>query len=329
MSAWQLCLFGILFLTCKAGAAALAAILAGGEFDLPADTPSGRLDTAGEFGFVGALAISSGGGNYRGSAVALSSEWLLTAGHNADLNDDGLPDAVWSASFYLPGYGSFAVSRAYTHPGFTGFANPSVHDDLALLHLSAPLPVGMSFPTLAGTGIGDEITLVGFGRSGYGDYGYTTSASLTDRRFGSNVIDSFQLDDEGSGRAEVFRYDFDAPDTTGLTGGSLGNDVETIIGPGDSGGAALKLTVNGWELVGINTFTEGYGGRFGDTGGGVLVDPYQDWILQTTGIPEPGCAVLLMLSLLGSLLRRSRSAAILPKGRLLLDSRIFSSYTLR
>ena len=284
----------------------LKTILAGGETDLPADTPSARLDATGEFAFVGALSIFSGGGNYRGSAVALSRDWVLTAGHNADLNDDGLPDAGWGGTFYVPGYGSFAVGQAYTHPSFTGFANPSVNDDLALLHLTVPLPFGMVFPTLGGAGISDVITLVGFGRSGYGDYGYTTNASLTDRRFGSNVIDSFQLDDEGSGRAEVFRYDFDAPGTTGLTGGSLGNDIETIIGPGDSGGAALKLTANGWALVGINTFTEGYGGRFGDTGGGVLVDPYTDWILQTTGIPESGCAEMLMISLTVLMLRRFR-----------------------
>ena len=57
-------------------------------------------------------------------------------------------------------------------------------------------------------------------------------------------------------------------------------------------------------LVGINTFTEGYGGRFGDTGGGVLVDPYTDWILQTSGIPEPGYAGMLMMAFLVFMLRR-------------------------
>jgi secreted trypsin-like serine protease len=290
------------------GHAALTAnILAGGETDSPPDTPSGRLDMGGMFPFVGSMAISSGGGNYRGSGVALSPEWVLTAGHNADVNDDGLPDTLWGGTFNLPGYGSFGVAQAFTHSSFTGFANPSVNDDLALLRLAVPLPLGMGFPILgSGASIGDFITLVGFGRSGYGSYGYTTDASLTDRRYGSNIIDSFQLDDEGSGRAEVFRYDFDAPSTTGLPGGSLGNDIETIIGPGDSGGAALKQTANGWELVGINTFTEGYGGRFGDTGGGVLVAPYMDWIAQTTGIPEPSSSVLSGLFAF-LILRRKRS----------------------
>jgi hypothetical protein len=290
-----LCVFAGLLL--QASAAITASILAGGETDLPTDTPSGRLDTAGMFSFVGSLAISSGGGNYKGSAVALSREWVITAGHNTDLNDDGLPDAGWSGSFNLPGYGSFGVAQAFTHPSFTGFANPSVNDDLALLRLATPLPLGMGLPAIgSGSSIGDFITLVGFGRSGYGSYGYTTNASLTDRRLGSNVIDSFQLDDEGSGRAELFRYDFDAPATVGIIGGSLGNDIETIIGPGDSGGAALRQTVDGWELIGINTFTEGYGGRFGDTGGGVLIAPYAEWIYQTTGIPEPSTAGLLILS---------------------------------
>ncbi len=109
---------------------------------------------------------------------------------------------------------------------------------------------------------------------------------------------------EGSGRAEIFRYDFDTPATTGIIGGSLGNDIETIIGPGDSGGAALRQTANGWELIGINTFTEGYGGRFGDTGGGVLVEPYTDWISQTTGIPEPSGMLMLSFSALLMLRRR-------------------------
>jgi hypothetical protein len=291
-----------------ARAAVTATILAGGETDLPSDTPSGRLDVEGLFPFVGALEISGGGGSYKGSAVALSRDWVLTAGHNADLNDDGLPDAGWNATLHLPGIGAYGVPEAFTLLSFSGFANPSVNDDLALLRLAAPLPLGMGYPSLGkGAGIGDVITLVGFGRSGYGDYGYTSNASLTDRRYGSNVIDSFQLDDEGSGAFEIFRYDFDAPATTGLAGGSLGNDIETIIGPGDSGGAALRQTADGWELVGINTFTEGYGGRFGDTGGGVLIDSYAAWIHQTTGIPEPGSALLWALSAGWWMCRRKRS----------------------
>ncbi|MCH7225022.1 trypsin-like serine protease [Haloferula sp. A504] len=283
-----------------------ANILAGGEFDSPPDTPSNRLDTGGGFSFVGALEISNGVSTYKGSAVAISENWIITAGHNADLNDDGLPDPIWSGNLHLPGYGSYAVAEAFTHPAFTGFANPSINDDIALMRLANPLPPGLVYPSLGSTDIGDIVTLVGFGRSGYGSYGYTSSATLTDRRFGSNVIDTLSLDDEGSGVAEVFRYDFDDPSTTGQTDGSLGNDLETIIGPGDSGGAALMWDGNQWVLVGINTFTEGYGGRFGDIGGGVLVEPYEGWILETTGIPEPGAGALLLMGILPLVWRRVR-----------------------
>jgi len=46
--------------------------------------------------------------------------------------------------------------KAFTHSTFTGFGNPSVNDDLALLHLASPLPVGMGFPTLGGAATGDH-----------------------------------------------------------------------------------------------------------------------------------------------------------------------------
>jgi len=285
---------GALFLA----ASSALAIMAGGETDLPTDTPSARLDTTGQFSFVGALSISNGSQTFKGSAVALSREWVLTAGHNADLNDDGVADTDCSASLNLPGLGTFGVAYAVINPKFTGFGNPTINDDLALFRLSTPLPETLVFPTFnSGAGIGSELTLVGFGRSGYGSYGYTTQASLTDRRFGENVIDSFSMDDEGGGFAEVFRYDFDAPATTGQADGSLGNPFETIIGPGDSGGPALLQLGASWDVVGINTFTEGYGGLFGDTGGGVLIAPYRDWIVQTTGIPEPSTGLLVFAGL--------------------------------
>lgn len=278
------------------------AILAGGETGLPADSPANRIDLLGvasPFNAVGALAISSGGFSYRGSGTAISPHWVLTAGHNLDLNDNGAPDVGLNISFNLPGFGEFIASGFYTAPSFTGFGNPSIQRDLGLLYFATPLPVGIWFPSLQGSlQTGSQVALAGFGRSGFGDYGYTTSASLTDRRIGFNVIDTFELDDRGGGFPAVFRYDFDAPVTIGLPGGSLGNNLETIIGPGDSGGPLLLENGNGYSLVGVNTFIEGYGGRFGDIGGGIVLAPYLDWISQTTGVsvPEPSAVALLLLS---------------------------------
>ena len=287
--------------------------MAGDETALPADSPAARIDPLGaasSFNAVGALSIDSGGFDYYGTGTAISPNWVLTAGHNVDLNDDGVADAGLNINFYLPGFGVFAASAEYTCPGFTGFDNPSVQRDLSLLYFATPLPANLFYPTFNdGLPTGSQVTLAGFGRSGYGDYGYTTSASLTDRRTGQNIIDSFQSDDKGGGFPAVFLYDFDSPDTTGLPGGSLGNNVETLIGPGDSGGPLLLADGSGYSLVGVNTFVEGYGGHFGDIGGGVVLAPYLNWIGQITGIsvPEPPAMALIFLGLTYVLLKKTKS----------------------
>lgn len=184
----------------------------------------------------------------------------------------------------------------YAHPDFTGFNNPSIQHDLFLLYFDDPLP-SLFFPTLGNAlTINATATLVGFGRSGYGDYGYTTDASLTDRRVGSNVIDEF----ETSGGGILYRYDFDDPDT----GDGPGNELETRIGPGDSGGALLIGNV----LVGINTFTEGCGGLLGDIGGGVALNNEWEWIGSTTGltVPEPSSFFLFLLGAVALFVRRDK-----------------------
>ena len=284
-------------------------IMAGDEFALPDDFPSNRLDPDPEnsiFNAVGALEINSPSGLFTGSAVALSPEWILTAAHNVDINANGLADPGIAIQFHLPGIGSVVADAIHVFADFTGFASPAINDDLALLHLSFLLPTNLNFPTgIAGVSIGDELTLVGFGRSGFGSFGFTSDAGLTDRRIGYNLIDAFESDDEGSGLNEVFVYDFDSPSSPD----SLGNDRESMIGPGDSGGAAFVAGEGGFALAGINTFTDGIGGRFGDLGGGVLVEPYLPWIRETTDlypIPEPTPILLLFLLSCCVILRRCR-----------------------
>jgi hypothetical protein len=243
------------------------AIMAGGEFDLPADSPSNRLDPLGinsPFNFVGALSIFTGNQTYYGSAVALSPNWVLTAGHNVDFNDDGL-----TVSLHLPGVAVSSPTSITMHPSFTGFGNPSIHHDLYLFYFGDPIHDDLFTPTLGlSMQVGDVVTLVGFGRSGYGSYGYTTSASLTDRRIGYNTIRSLHPETGCDGL--LFRYDFHAPNNPL----SLGNNIESLIGPGDSGGPILMPWYDGHALVGISTFTEGYGGRFGDIGGGIALNNY-------------------------------------------------------
>ncbi|MEI6075529.1 MAG: trypsin-like serine protease [Verrucomicrobiota bacterium] len=273
------------------------AILAGDENALPADSPASRLDALGAdspFNAIGSLAISAGGFSYIGSATAISPNWILTAGHNLDLNDVGSPTPGLSVNFNLPGFGTYAGTSFYTCPGFTGFGNPSIQNDLGLIYLATPLPTSLLFPTLSGhLQIGSQVTVAGFGRSGYGNYGYTTSATLTDRRSGQNVIDALIPDAQGGGFAALFQYTFNAPNT----GDSLGNNIETIIGPGDSGGPVLVTNGSGYAIAGVNTYVQGYGGQFGDTGGGIVLAPYVDWINSTMAVPEPSATALIVLGI--------------------------------
>ena len=58
----------------------------------------------------------------------------------------------------------------------------------------------------------------------------------------------------------------------------------------------LSLLI-GNSLVGVNTFTEGYGGLVGDYGGGVTLNEERDWIGVTTEltVPEPSNFPTMMI----------------------------------
>jgi len=63
----------------------------------------------------------------------------------------------------------------------------------------------------------------------------------------------------------------------------------------------------GYAVAGVNTFVEGYGGHFGDLGGGVVLEPYLNWISEITGlvVPEPSASCLLLVGLVLALTSRS------------------------
>ena len=273
-------------------------IVAGDPDGSPADSPTDRVidntDTSSPFAGVGSVRADVGSSTWLGSGTPISRWHVLTAGHVVDINDDGfLDEDPGNYSFNL-NFGSnysstHTASAVSVHPDFTGFNNPSVNDDLAILTLSNPIPDGVPIYELWRTPLstpGQTIALVGYGLTGDGvdGYDYATGPSWTIKRLGYNNVDATEPDDEDSGTPEVWEADFDGPRHKGRLGGkTLGNDLETTFGGGDSGGPGFILDSDQYFLTTVNTFTFEWLGRpstplFGSGLGGILVPAYTDWI---------------------------------------------------
>jgi Trypsin len=274
-----------------------ATIVAGSPTGSPADSPANRVDpntTTSPFAGVGSIEIRTRRGAYICTGTPIDSTHVVTAAHCLDINSDGQVtsrDGIRSVTFAL-NYGgnitnTITASAYAVHPDFTGFARPSVNDDIAVLTLSTSISAAVpKYSMYTGT-LADstELVLVGYGRSGTGVSGYTVDASYSVKRVGYNNPNAYYSQDD-SGRPaanEVFRYDFDGATGNGLMGGpTLGNARETTVGGGDSGGPSFVLVGGSYQLAGVNTFTQNSSVAsaplFGSLGGGMVVKEYASWI---------------------------------------------------
>ena len=287
-------------------------LVAGDPAGTPPDSPTGRIidntDTGSPFAGVGSVQKNS---IIVGTAAPITPWRVLTAAHLFDTNNNGVLDADPGIYSFTLNYGGDLTSvhtavDVQLNPDFTGFGNPAVNDDLAVVTLELPIPTGVPiyeiWPSVLGTGA--RLELVGYGKSGYGTSGYTTSASSITKRLGANKMDNRANDDEGSGLYEVWRGDFDGPtSSSNKYGGSspanltLGNDVETTLGQGDSGGPGFYYNSgeDQYYMASVNTFIFSFGAApepplFGSGMGGILIHPYLSWIntVLSDPIEAPG-----------------------------------------
>lgn len=288
-----------------------ALMVAGDPNGTPPDAPDDRIDpnTADSpFAGVGVVSLVRGqnitGG---GTGVAIGPRHVLTAAHVVDINHNGHHDgADWdSMEFWLNLDTDSPVDQPdviipvagwFIHPDAFNPGNAFFHDDVAVIELAEPLPEGVPFyPLYAGDLAGRTLHLVGHGRSGDGVNGFTIPGSRTIKRVGQNVADRFEgQDDHRRPEAvELWQADFDHPTDASLNflgGPSLGNDKETCVGPGDSGGPAFVLTgsnpnqASSYQIGGVITHgIKGLSalGLFGCGFGGTVVSAYLDWIRGT------------------------------------------------
>lgn len=311
--------------------------------DLP-DSPQARIDgnaANSPFSGVVSLYISKNGGGYICSGALVGKRSVVSAGHCVDADGNGTlvdihaPGTSVQVVFNSDGdYNDIIrASKVSMDAGYQGFGNcPAgvnsfcVNDDVSVVTLERDAPASAKIYKIATNALlsGTRITMAGYGTSGDGVNGYYVDPEFNVKRSGSNYVDYFETDDEGvSGRNEVFVADFDGAgqDTHctyfGICTPQLGNNVESGIGGGDSGGPSFVTMYGELMLVANNTFSTRYfadqvDGTFGTAFGGIVLSSYTDYLLRATGgdvtfVPEPGSFALFGLGALALFGARRRS----------------------
>ncbi|HVO47251.1 MAG TPA: trypsin-like serine protease [Steroidobacteraceae bacterium] len=249
------------------------------------DSPAARVDrdtASSQYSGVGSVVVNGSAL----SGVVIASQYVLTAGHDVS----GEP--LTALQFVLNLGGSAWTTAIESVTIYPTFSFP--YDDLAVLKLVNPVPIGVpAYPMYSGPiATGLTITLVGYGGSGNGNVGVTLGASSTVKRVGENAVDQLPTSLDTSGlTSRFFVYDFDGPGGNGALGGpTLGNSLETVVAVGDSGSPAFVHNGNSLQLFGINTFVsspvsgQAVNYEFGTLGGGIVAaDPrFASWLKTAT-----------------------------------------------
>jgi hypothetical protein len=185
----------------------------------------------------------------------IQNDWIITAVHGLTSVEENQPIALFDTTF--------TITRIVMHPDFEGLEN-----DIALIQLDREAE-GIEPASLytESEETGTEITIMGRGWYGTGESGPVTDDKTF--RLGTNKIDSVST--------HWIKFRFDEPDHPNTT------ELESISGPGDSGGPAFINYDGRNYLAGIssNQMNEQLGileGHYGVIEYYTRVSSYIPWI---------------------------------------------------
>lgn len=272
-------------------------VQAGSASISPFDSPSNRVDpntTTSPFAGVVSIRASNSAGTFLGSGCFITPRHVLTAAHLLDGNNDGIDDSNYAGFRVNINYGSnvshvINVLGGHINPEYTGFLNPSIQDDIAVLYLEETVPAGVPIYSICRRefNVPEEVTIIGYGKSGYGDVGDTVGSSWSKKRVGRNFIDFIgpNIDDddvEYLSPGELWYGSFTkVGEANPRFPPSIGNDIETSGNSGDSGGPIFIFEDNKYKVAGVTSFIMSPPPEFGELFGGISVYPYLDWIDET------------------------------------------------
>ena len=329
-------------------------IVAGAPPDSPGARVDPNLPTS-PFSGVVSINIRYSGQSFICTGTLVSKRDVISAGHCVDTNGQGhLIDITQPGNDVRvvfnsqpnpgdPGRAIITADAVYMNPFYQGFGNcPAavppgnfcVNDDISVIHMNQDAPAtAQIYSLLAGAVTTGQLdTMTGYGLSGDGINGYTVGPDFRIKRTGQNIMDLFDNNDEQNFAAnsprEVWYADFDGNGQDTFCNNpaiifppvctpQLANNVETMLGGGDSGGPSFYHAQDGqYWLMGNNTFSGNLEhaptGQFGDYSGGILLSSYIPWLQEVTSnritlVPEPSTYALLLLALgmMGFAVRRN------------------------
>lgn len=260
---------------CRGPLIAVVFLLSAGVIAVPAqaivvrdtqdDSLYRSLGSSSPYDSVGRFTGTTNNSCFLASGTLIAPDWVLTAAH--------VVDNAKNLTFSIGGE-VYQVDRKVVYPGWNGDLWAGC--DIGMVHLAKP--VDNVKPAQLYTGCGElnhADTVVGFGKTGTGLIGDTTSDGV--KRGAQNVVT--EIDNQ-----RVLLADFSKPLPAGAVplGFSHALPLEGLIAPGDSGGGLFITTPTGVFLAGVNSFIGSDFGQprsvYGNFSGHTRVSAFSDWI---------------------------------------------------